>query len=105
MMRKIQNAYLQQDEWGDQQVILIDPKTKEKIQIADCGKSKAIEARCEFTPAEINTEREELLAKYYALNHDQAWAVAQVCDHVLDKSGAMLGRVRELARKIKINKE
>ena len=52
MMRKIQNAYLQQDEWGDQQVILIDPKTKEKIQIADCGKAKAIEARCEFTPAE-----------------------------------------------------
>ena len=42
-------------------------------------------------------EIEEILALIYRKPGRATLAVAEVCDNVLDKSGAMLGRVRDLA--------
>ena len=45
---------------------------------------------------------EDVLALIYAKNNTRAFlAVAEVCDEVLDKSGGLLGRVRDKAIDIK----
>ena len=41
------------------------------------------------------------LAEIYALGIDEAATVTEICDEVLDKSGALLGEVRFVVRKLK----
>ena len=51
-----------------------------------------------------NSVREQTLAEIYADPNNTKPAymvVADLCDKVYDKSGAMLGRVRELARQLR----
>jgi hypothetical protein len=44
------------------------------------------------------SKREERLAVIYAESASNAALVARICDEVLDPSGAMLGRIRRLAK-------
>lgn len=53
----------------------------------------------EITPVQPITV-EKVLALVYNQNIDAAIAVGEVCDNCLDRSGALLGRVRELAYKL-----
>ena len=51
---------------------------------------------------DLEAERAKLiqqLADYYKRDHHAAHAVALVCDNVLDRSGGLLGKVREAARR------
>ena len=65
------------------------------------GLIRAWEATLRPTPAQADrgtADVENALAAVYRVNTAAAAAVGQVCDEKLDKSGAMLGRIRELAR-------
>ena len=46
----------------------------------------------------MNKEQIEQLGEIYAQGTTQACIVAKICDEVLDKSGALLGKVRKVAR-------
>jgi len=48
-----------------------------------------------WTPVPSQLEK---LAEIYNQNHHDAYIVATICDEVLDRSGGLLGRVREVAR-------
>lgn len=54
----------------------------------------------------IRAERERVCAAVYAEGHSTSApvAVAKVCDETLDRSGALLGRVRDAARAIREGK-
>ena len=52
---------------------------------------------------EIDIGIENLLALIYIKDVHCAAAIGEVCDEELDKSGALLGRVRECARIMRIN--
>jgi len=47
----------------------------------------------------MNRNQIDKLAELYSRDTLYAYIVATICDEVLDKSGALLGRVRVLARK------
>jgi len=47
----------------------------------------------------MNRDQIDKLAELYSRDTTYAYIVATICDEVLDKSGALLGRVRVLARK------
>ena len=47
----------------------------------------------------MKKEQIEQLAEIYSNNTHDAFIVATICDEVLDKSGALLGEVRKIARK------
>jgi hypothetical protein len=47
----------------------------------------------------MNREQIDKLAELYSRDTTYAIIIATVCDEVLDKSGALLGGVRVLARK------
>jgi len=47
----------------------------------------------------MNREEIDKLAELYSRDTTYAYIIATVCDEILDKSGALLGRVRVLARK------
>ena len=47
----------------------------------------------------MNKDQIDKLAELYSRDTTYAFIVATICDEVLDKSGALLGRVRVLARK------
>ena len=47
----------------------------------------------------MNRDQIEKLAELYSRDTTYAYIVATICDDVIDKSGALLGRVRVLARK------
>ena len=49
---------------------------------------------------EMNREQIDKLAELYSKNTHDAFIVATICDEVIDKSGALLGRVRVVARKL-----
>jgi|AntAceMinimDraft_16_1070373.scaffolds.fasta_scaffold00078_55 hypothetical protein len=46
----------------------------------------------------MNREKIEKLAELYCKNTHDAYVVATVCDEVIDKSGALLGKVRANVR-------
>ena len=46
----------------------------------------------------MNKEQIEKLAEIYSKSTHDAFIVATICDEVLDKSGALLGKVRTQAR-------
>jgi len=46
----------------------------------------------------MKIEQLEKLAEIYSKNTHDAYIVATICDEVLDKSGALLGEVRKIAR-------
>jgi len=53
----------------------------------------------------MNEKQIDKLAEIYSQNTHDAYIVASICDEVLDKSGALLGEVRKVARtKIHQNK-
>lgn len=60
---------------------------------------------CEDVGRYVKAEREDLLARLYAMGNDYTKlvcpAVAQLCDEVLDQSGGLLGRVRAKAAAIR----
>ena len=47
----------------------------------------------------MDKEQIDKLAELYSKDPHDAFIVATICDEVLDKSGALLGRVRVVARK------
>ena len=47
----------------------------------------------------MNREQIDKLAELYSRDTTYAYIVATICDEVIDKSGALSGRVRVLARK------
>ena len=47
----------------------------------------------------MNKEQIEKLAEIYKKNVHDAFIVATICDEVIDRSGALLGEVRKVARK------
>ena len=47
----------------------------------------------------MNKEQIDKLAELYSKSPYDAFIIATICDEVIDKSGALLGRVRVLARK------
>ena len=47
----------------------------------------------------MNKDQIDKLAELYSRDTTYAFIVGAICDEVLDKSGALLGRVRVLARK------
>jgi len=49
---------------------------------------------------EMNREQIDKLAELYSRDTTYAYIVATICDEVIDKSGALLGRVRVVARKM-----
>lgn len=46
----------------------------------------------------MNKEQIEKLADIYSKDMHDAFIVATICDEVLDRSGALLGEVRKIAR-------
>lgn len=48
--------------------------------------------------SKVGRERDEALAAVYRQSSAAAAAVARACDEELDRSGALLGRVRQLSR-------
>jgi len=48
----------------------------------------------------MNKDQIDKLAEIYSKNTHDAFIVATICDEVIDKSGALLGRVRVVARKL-----
>jgi len=46
----------------------------------------------------MKKEQIKKLAEIYKNNTHDACIVAEICDEVLDKSGALLGEVRKIAR-------
>ena len=46
----------------------------------------------------MNKEQIEKLADIYSKDMHNAFIVAEICDEVIDKSGALLGEVRKIAR-------
>ena len=51
----------------------------------------------------MKTERKEALAKIYSRDTKTAYVVAEICDEVLDRTGALLGEIRAIARSKYIN--
>ena len=52
-----------------------------------------------------NREQIKKLAEIYSKNVHDACIVATICDEVLDKSGALLGEVRKIARNYVLQKK
>ena len=48
----------------------------------------------------MNREQIDKLAEIYSRDTQTAFVVAEICDEVLDRSGALLGRVRVIARQM-----
>jgi len=46
----------------------------------------------------MNKEQIEKLAELYSKNTHDAYIIATVCDEVIDRSGKLLGEVRQIAR-------
>ena len=46
----------------------------------------------------MKTEQKDKLAEIYSRSTDRASIVAEICDEVLDGSGALLGEVRRIAK-------
>jgi len=46
----------------------------------------------------MNKEQINKLAEIYSKSTHDAFVVATICDEVIDKSGALLGEVRKMAR-------
>jgi hypothetical protein len=49
----------------------------------------------------MDKEQIEKLAEIYNYNMNNAVLVAKICDEVLDRSGALLGEVRQVARDLR----
>ena len=51
----------------------------------------------------MKTERKAKLAEIYSRDTKTACVVAEICDEVLDRTGALLGEIRSIARSKYIN--
>ena len=78
------------------------------IETVQAGQgTEGVEVRMESEGGEVKKEIEisieDLLALIYIRDVHCAAIIGKVCDEELDKSGALLGRVRECARIMRIN--